>query len=284
MKATLLRILMLVGVAAIAWAVGYVIADAPILTAQSLVAGGVPLSNDTISSASSETDHDIATFRSMLAGAFQEIRPLARRRRIIGAIATAPLDVLPAGLQMILSMDGNEASEYTGPLFARWAELDPVQAAQKAAVSDDYPLGRALEAVMEVWVGAAPAAAEQWVRNLRGGEAALRSVEAFILAVAESDRQRDRRQVAEHHGLDDFHGLGATRLTDTKEHRGMVRERQEGGQGQVMRHAFAEPGIGGPLSVSVQVIRADFSISPRYVPGCLTPLDLSLVKPRTCVS
>lgn len=190
MKATAIRVLTVMGVAAIAWAVGYVIADAPILTAQSQVTGGVPLSNDTISRASSETDHDIATFRSMLAGAFQEVRPLARRRRMIAAIATAPLDALPTGLQMILSLGDDEASEYTDPLFARWAELDPVQAAQKAAVSDDYPLSDALEAVMEVWVGAAPAAAEQWVRNLRGGETAIRSVEAFILAVAESDPQR----------------------------------------------------------------------------------------------
>ena len=27
-----------------------------------------------------------------------------------------------------------------------------------------------------------------------------------------------------------------------------------------------------------------FSISPRYVPGWLTPLDLAQVKPRTCIS
>ena len=190
MTTPLRRLFALIGTAAAGWIGGYVVADAPTTFDAD---GGMAATRNAVPVASKANDRDdeATAFRTALAGAFQELRPLARRRGFVAAIAAAPIEALPAAVKMLLLLDDEEASEYTGLLFARWAELDPVQAAQYAApFSDDYRLDEALDAVMKTWVATAPAAAEQWVRGLPNGAATVRFVEALISNVAATDPRR----------------------------------------------------------------------------------------------
>ncbi len=131
---------------------------------------------------------ELAGFRDAVVNALLSPPSDQRTEAILDAFASLSLEDLPATLESILTLGGNERSELLPRLFARWAEFDPAAAAQRACeLPEHFRDGDSLAAALEPWVATAPDAARAWAVALKNDAARGFAVETLAGILAEGD-------------------------------------------------------------------------------------------------
>ena len=128
---------------------------------------------------------------------------------------------MPAAYGSIQSLNEDDRSGMLPAFFARWAELDPVAALERASmIPEEAGLAEVNSAIFYVWTQADPAAAEAWVWAV--SESGKRRDAAIALAcgLVVNDPDRALRFLRELEGAD--HGPSLTSISDLGDMYGSV--------------------------------------------------------------